>query len=371
MNKSLLNSNFEIFLTTTGSTWLLESIYLYAVTPFGITGILFNIINIITFLNFKSEKINLFQYMKVFTFNSILLSCMIFLFVFTHLPRYFDFSVSYIARFYRCIIMINVANMLNFYETVINILIILERMSSFVLKFKNLKNLPPYKASFLLFTSCIVISLPTFFMSYVKTQKEFIDDINNYNETNNDIIFRYCEKTAFSQSLIGKIMIALVIIIMNVITLIVEITVTIMTIYYFRDYLKTRAKIINKNQGKSLIDTTNTENKSILITTLENTSNNNSNNNQKNIKMKKMNKSNRNLTKMCIEFSIISSISNICILFYNLFVLFVGDNNYFYYYIVFAACLFTLLKLSSNFFFFYHYNSNFKTTFNNLINIII
>jgi hypothetical protein len=65
MNKSILNSNFEIFLTTTGSTWLLESIYLNAVTPFGITVIFFNIINMITFLNFKLEKINFSSISKV------------------------------------------------------------------------------------------------------------------------------------------------------------------------------------------------------------------------------------------------------------------------------------------------------------------
>ena len=195
-NKTFLEKNYEIFFEQTGSTWILERIYLYSVTPFGFLAVILNLVNLLTFLKFKIEPTSLIRYMKIFTLNSIMLSLMIFLFIFTHLPRHFSFSLSYPARLYRCVIMINVANMLNFYETILNILIMIERISSFVLKFKKYTNIPPYRTSFLCLILCIIICLPTYFMSYVKSQTDFEFDIENYhNQYDEQISYVFKHKT--------------------------------------------------------------------------------------------------------------------------------------------------------------------------------
>ena len=227
MNTTKIDSNLEKFLNLTGSTWLSETIYLYTVAPFGLTGIILNALNLVVLIkmpNAKHISIPLLNYMKVYSINSILLSIMIFLFIFTHLPRYFQYSISYVARFYRCIIMINVANMLNFYESALYILIMLERISSFVLKFRKYTNIPCYKTSFLCLAFCCLICLPTYFMSYVKNDYEFNYELDN----NNQIIYRYCEKTEFGNSIYGKIIISIVILTMNGLTLIIEITLIIL-----------------------------------------------------------------------------------------------------------------------------------------------
>lgn len=384
MNSSSFKNDIEkleFFLIKTGNTWILETIYLYTVSPVGVVAIVLNIISLATLLKFKNVNTSQYKYLKIFTLNSLFLSMMIFFFIFTHIPRYDSFSLTYFARFYRCVIMINVANMLNFYEGVLNILIILERMSNFVLKFKKLTRIPPYIASGVFLIVCILICLPTFKLSTVKSQDDFLNTINNYNE--NNTVLSYCEKTEFSRSLFGKIIIALVIVIMNGITLIIEVTCTILAIYNFRKYLESRSNLMKNKNDLNLnnlrVNNTNkvghldinNETSMVNEVTVNNTTGSVGENNQKSSKMNNSNRNlskvERNLTKMSIKFAILSSLSNICILFYNLFVLFVGDNNIFYYYLVFSACLFTLLKLSANFFFYYHYNKNFRVIFQNFL----
>jgi hypothetical protein len=374
-------NKLEIFLLNTGNSWTLETVYLFTVLPFGVLAILLNIICLVTLFKFKNVKTSQYKYLKVFTLNSLFLSMMIFFFIFTHIPRYNDFSLTYFARFYRCVIMINVANMLNFYEGVLNILIVLERMSNFVLKFKSFTKIPPYLTSIVFLIICVFICLPTFKLSSVTSQNEFLKSINNYNESNP--IFRYCEKSEFSKSIEGKIIIAFVIVIMNGITLIIEITCTIIAIYSFRKYLESRANLVNnkndQNRNNLRVNYQNrvgnydlNQSRVVAEVTINNTigsigENNNHISLRPNNASKNLSKAERNLTKMSIKFAILSSISNLCILFYNLFVLFIGDDNFFYYYLVFSACLFTLIKLSANFFFYYHYNKNFRVIFQNFL----
>jgi hypothetical protein len=341
-------NNFDYFLTQTGSTWLSESIFFYLVTPFGIFGILLNILSLIILFKLQEGSFSIFKYMRVFTINSVLLSLMIFLFIFTHLPRHFQFSITYLARLYRCVIMINVANMLNFYESILNILIMLERISSFVLKFKKYTNIPPYRTSLLCLIGCIFICIPTYFLSYVKTQDEFIHDIEHYNESRVEL--KFCHKTYFSQTVYGKFFITIVILIMNGLTVLVEIYLTSITLVNFKRYLRKRSCLYsgnNKSRAQLLLGGQINNRNQVRFSTI-------------------LNKSSHNLTKMSVQFSVISSFSNIFILFYNFVMLFKNENCFYYYYATFGACLITLIKLCLNFFFFYFYNSNFRKCFKNM-----
>jgi hypothetical protein len=350
-------ANFNYFLTQTGSTWFSESIYFYTVAPFGIFGILLNILSIIILVKLQDGSFSIFKYMRVFTINSLVLSLMIFLFIFTHLPRHFQFSITYLARFYRCVIMINLANMLNFYESVLNILIMLERISSFVLKYKKYTNIPPYKTSLLCLIGCILVCIPTYFLSKVQTQVDFIYHIEHFNES--QIELKYCHKTEFSQSIYGKIIISMVIIIMNGLTVLVEIYLTTITLINFRKYLRKRSSLHSRNnKSKTLLLEIRRDEGENQITKKSSF---------KNIKSEGLssilNKSSHNLIKMSLQFSFISSFANILVLFYNFIMLFNSENSLFYYYITFSACLATLIKLCLNFFFFYLYNSSFRKCF--------
>jgi hypothetical protein len=355
INSNLSNAEiFENFLILTGSTWISETIYLYTVTPLSIVGIILNTLNLIIFFKMvnNNSSSSLIGYMKVYSLNSIILSIMIFLFIFTHLPRYFQFSISYLARLYRCLIIINVSNMLNFYESLLYILIMMERISGFVLKYKKYTNIPCYKTSFFCLFICILICLPTYFMFNIKSESEFYNDIIQI-VSNKNVSISYCEKTQFIDSIYGKILISIVIIIMNGVTLIIEITITIIAIVNFKRYLKKRCNFLNKK--KSIVMKTNQSS----VSTSANT------NNQiiiDNLKVK-MNRSSQNLTKMSIQFLILSIISNILVLFFNFLVLFKNDDNIYFYFLTQAASFFTLIKLSANFFFFYAYNYNFKNSF--------
>ena len=347
-------ANFDYFLKQTGSTWFSESIYFYSVAPLGIFGILLNTLSFIILLKLQEGSFSIFKYMRVFTLNSIFLSSMIFLFIFTHLPRHFRFSITYFARFYRCVIMINVANMLNFYESILNVLIMLERISSFVLKFKKYTNIPPYRTSLFCFIVCVLICMPTYFVSEVKDQDKFIHDIEHYNES--QVELKYCHKTNFSKTGFGKLIISIVITIMNGIIVVIEVYLTIITLVNFKKYLKKRSSLY----------TLNNKSKAMLLDKNQINTNNLKYNTKREADVSTvLNKSSHNLTKMSIQFSVISSFSNIFILFYNFVMLFKSDISLFYYYVTFGACFLTLVKLCLNFFFFYLYNASFRKCFKN------
>jgi hypothetical protein len=141
--------------------------------------------------------------------------------------------------------------------------------------------------------------------------------------------FRYCERTQFSGSLFGKLVLGLVILVMNFFTLVLELWFTSLSLIHFRNYVKKRLFIVAREDNQ-------------------------------------MSQANRNLTKMSIQLSVLSTAASGFVLLYNLLILFMGDDNQFYYYITFGACLCVTLKMSLSFFFFYFYNNNFKRAFKRL-----
>ena len=139
------------------------------------------------------------------------------------------------------------------------------------------------------------------------------------------------------------------------ITIFIEISATTVSIICFKRYqrkhnilLNKKAKKSNTSNGRS-ISNTNYGQSISNISCVTNISNQTGT---------------QSLTKLSIQFTIFSSISNTFILLYNLFLLFIGEKNYVIYHIfLFGASLTTLFKLGLNFFLFYFYNRQFRKTF--------
>ena len=159
------NETKEIFLENLGSTWLYDSSYLFLIVPLGLIGAVLNCISFFVFLKKDLRCLHLYQYFQVYALTSVVLS-LVLSGSFLHSPRFlFELSISKSARVYKCLIEASyVLPLCLFYSNALNILLNIERASSFTEKLKYFKNVSPYSACFCLFVVCVVINLPMYFL---------------------------------------------------------------------------------------------------------------------------------------------------------------------------------------------------------------
>jgi len=106
MNQTGNNNQTEliksIFYMIVGSTWTLDSLYLFLVTPMGLLGLMLNAVSFGIFISKQFRSHTLFKYLQVYTFNSMILSATLSC-SFLISPRYlFDLSTSLSARIFKC-----------------------------------------------------------------------------------------------------------------------------------------------------------------------------------------------------------------------------------------------------------------------------
>ena len=359
----------EIFLLRIGSTWLLDTCYVYIVIPFGTIGISLNIICLIVFQSKLMNNINLYKYLRVFTINSLII-CVMGLFTFMpRTPRYFpDLSFSFIAKLYRCKIFSFFGYTFVLYGNLLNILIIIERMSIYTNN-KILKVLSVCKLCIFMLVLSAMINFPTYFSYNMKSEQEFNDAINDYEKA---ITFTYCEIPIFFRGIPGKILLGLIAFIRDFVSLILEIIIALISIYYFRKYQLNRRMTIFLND----IHVNSSANLTNNILNLENSENSNNRNssyattdreiipsNLFPVFNRKMEILNNNLTNMTFILSFFTILCNLMTFFYVVLIITIVDHIGIYEYHIMLVNYFLLgIRHSSNFFFFYFYNVKFRFT---------
>jgi hypothetical protein len=232
MNQSYLT---EEFYQTIGSTWIIDGINFYLVSPIGLIGFLLNLSGLCIMLKIHVNTTKLYIYLRYYCLNSALI-CLICGFTFVaYSPRYFSYFNNYYAIFYRCRIFNFVASSLYFYGNILDILVALERLSIFI---------PPLKAYSRAFSSlkimipiviaCFVININNYLSNYVLTQPEFDQEA-----VTNSSSFTYCGKNEYFYSQTRKIIAVLLVIIRDILTIIIETVLSILCIYYYRNYSTT------------------------------------------------------------------------------------------------------------------------------------
>jgi hypothetical protein len=96
-----LNDLSESFYIRIGSTWILDSIYLYVISPLSFMAIILNALSlfIINKIKIKNATINFYEYLKVDLINGIIL-CLIGTCSFIgYSPRYFKYTTTLIRQF--------------------------------------------------------------------------------------------------------------------------------------------------------------------------------------------------------------------------------------------------------------------------------
>jgi hypothetical protein len=310
-----------------GSNRLLDSLYIFLLTPTALIGLILNLIGFYVFCKLKTRQTKLYIYLRLYTFNSATMSLLC-CFAFTTLsPSYFPYFSSTFSKIYRCILLVSPFTTLYFIGNMLDLVIALDRLSIFIKKLRIVTQHSPYKISSSIIIGCVLINSPVYFLFYAKSDEEFYYGVNyNINQ------FTYCGRTSFYKSKIGYLITLTLITFRDLMTVLVETIIIIWAIYHYRNFSirrKNDALFNNKKRRESIVSIKREERfKQLLL--------------------------------MTIYLCILTIITHIIIYISFLLSLYDSQSSKLYN-ALFTSTLSLCIKYISNFVVFYHLNSNFKT----------
>lgn len=222
------NSSSEELYLRLGSTWFIDSIYLFIIPVFSFIGFLLNFSCYFAFISYIDvDNSRLHKYLTIYSFNSSIL-CLIHVFTFlTFSPRYFQHSFWYFTKFYRCKVLAYFSICLCFFGNILDIVIAFDRLSSFLsARINKLNSAKPLKECFLIFIVSLIINIPILFSLKIMGN----DELFNPNAVH------FCGQTDFAQSKTGMIVNMILIIFRDILTLIVETFLTCLSTYCYKKY---------------------------------------------------------------------------------------------------------------------------------------
>ena len=252
----------NIWLTQFASIWPLNSIYLFVILPLGLIGFFLNLLCFYILKHDDFSKVSIYGYFKVITINSAML-CLFQSTVFisqTH--RYFHFSNTYEANYYSTVFYIPGSNVFLLYGSILDMCMSLERCSIFYTKLKVIIKQNVNLVCLILFMISTLIGLPYFFIN----SPEFANV-----EIGKNKYFKlwYWDITPFGRSLAGQILTYGNFIIRDVLFLLVELGLNILSIVLLRNYFLNKAKLLGSSNKlsriplKSSIDTNSTDTQNV------------------------------------------------------------------------------------------------------------
>ena len=331
---SILRSNqSEIFYNDIDSSWLIDGIYLFGFLPMGAISLVLNVISFVLISRIMVRNHFLYEYLRANTVISSL-SCIIEIFQFTAFsPRYFEFvALSTYSRIFRCQVFSYSQTTLLFIISILDIFILIERLSDFNKKLKVFIILSPLKNIAITIVFCSLFNAQILIYEYPNPDETYYNEIGNIslNKT-----VHQCIQSDFFGSVYGIIMYIVIILVKDVFTLILEICGCILLFSYFRRFIRAHTSL--------------SRNASVQHTTTAERTNNMT---QK-----------RKITLMVITLSTISIITHSSMIIVFLVYLFkIASSS-----ILVILILFLSLKPFSNFFIFGIFDNNFKATFGEII----
>ena len=227
----------QIFLLKLGSSLVLDSIYLFVICPLGILGTVLMTISLIILLQKDFRKEAFFQYLQVLTLAKLIQAACI-IFMYFKAPYFlFDIAKSMSSRIYNFKILSSyVIALFFFFGDAIFVLLNLERIAMFSPRYKGLKKLNPYLASFVLLLICELVNLPTFFVYDIPSDGDIEMALTSLE---NVLSFKgLCPKTSFGKSFLGLSLNVFGYVVKGLIVLIIDVAINLVSVYYVRDFYK-------------------------------------------------------------------------------------------------------------------------------------
>lgn len=227
-NSTKTGLNLDNLLKLFGSSWILDSLNVYCITPVCIFAVATNLISYLILRKVKFRKILVFNYIRINVFNSILISLILGT-TFFGTYRVFNFTNTHGSFFYTSYFYTYFLSVFYFYSNLMDICTILERISNFsknasLKKFIRLKYI-----RVAVFGLMLVINLPMWFIAYPEHREFQLEDGSMYK-------VYYWGQTEFQKSLAGVIIVYTIYFLRDIVTLLAKIALNVESIRLIRKY---------------------------------------------------------------------------------------------------------------------------------------
>ena len=320
-NESDIFFPIDYWLSQFGSSWLTDSLHLFGLLPLSLLGATFNLLSFIILIQEKFRNSLFYNYLKVYTLNSVLVNLAQALFFWPNTMRYFAISNTYAAFFYQSFIYMPLINSTVLFGSLMDILISLERLFKFYphLEAKFAKR-PIWQINtiFLAFTAVLC------FQYVFKFVPAFIDV-----PLSHSVMFRihFFMGTSFTGSLWGKVLNYVVYFIRDVLCLFAETGLNICVAVLLSQQIKMKIKLTNAANSSR----------------------------------QNLSRSDQKASQMVIIMCSLSTLEHI--FFFSMAVNFDYNMNSFAYLLGVTANICITLKHGSNLLLFYYFNSPFRKAF--------
>ena len=309
-----------------GSTWIIDSTYLFLIFPVAIIGTLLNILCLYIIsqkIDKNKHNITHYGFLKVYFLNSIFV-CSIGFYAFSYSPRFIGIMIDYFSKFFRCYLTSFLAVTIDYHCNVINIIILFGRLSIFIKKLKVFKNLNPLVITILTFFLCTSINLPSLFRYQINND---FDPRTSSNRTNQTICMPW-----FLHS--NYITLSFTLFFRDLVTLAFELVGTIISCMYFRKFYINKKKVLFESSVHPKSDF-----------------------NEKKLSNKE---DERHLILFTFILTTISLACHVSLCLTWVFLIKYSDHRLVGDYSVAFVCCLLMVKYSANFFILYYFDKNFK-----------
>ena len=238
------NYDLEFWLPQFASTWALDSIFLFIITPLALSGVVLNVLTLIILCQKKFQQNKINHYFRCIALNSAVMNLTESTIFVCSTYRYFEFSNTFESNAFGLHVYLPISNSCYIFGSCLDILVSLERCSIFVTRLKRLFEYKVKYVCLVLFVVCVLITSPFFFV-----EEPAYFDAPIYPKTYYRIW--YWGLNSFGNSLAGKVLAAIGYFVRDVCFLAAEVAVNIYSIYLFKKFFKSRASLFNldKTEG--------------------------------------------------------------------------------------------------------------------------
>jgi hypothetical protein len=256
-NSSFLEKNnttyfpLSFWLDAFGSTYFIDSMYLFVTSPLSFLGLVSNLIAFRILCGDQFKTVRLYSYQKVYLVNSATF-CLVSMFSFL-LTRRFIYFYTYAANIYIAHVYLSILNFSYFYAGCLDILIIIDRIILLRNKAFFVNNFSPYLLCFVMLIAAIVIEMPYFFKFYAASLTVSLS-------ANQAWTVQYVDSSEFSKSTLGLAFSYMQYALRDFLVFAIALVLNVYSIYILKIHLAKKSNLLK--QTKSNMELTRTKKES-------------------------------------------------------------------------------------------------------------
>lgn len=227
--------------------------------PMSFIGLILSILCVVVF--FKKEfKLPMYDYFRVYSISNCVI-CFVSIFNALTTPyQIISFANTYVAIVYSVYVFLPVGNLCYFFNTILDIAMILDRIGIFVPRMKLIFSSHPYKLSGLIFLVCTLIDAPYFFLWLPTSFELQLSDTDFYTVYSIDY-------TEFGYSKVGTIIVYIQYVLRDTLPTILIFIFSSISVVLLRSHLKKKSNLIFNHTHTNTITTTTATTTSTSIST--------------------------------------------------------------------------------------------------------